>query len=279
MRSTWRSSPRSAVPRERSSMPKCSRARSSCLGPLTLTSYNERCQAKRPPTAAPADWAETPDELSRRALLARTANRYLDPERTKYVHLLDGGISDNLALRGVTNGAIALDENSETFRRVALKARRVLVLSVDGQSASDPSLSKQRVVTGLGQIFGAVSGTQIDAHNFETLNLTASELHQLVESLQKARCAQARVIEGHDCADVRGALVHISLASIPDPQERQRLQAIPTGLTIPDEDIDLIVSSGEHLVQQNETIRGLISGLDGPAVAVTAQAKPRLGPR
>ena len=115
--------------------------------PITLTSHAPDCRGVRPPTAAPAEWAETPDELSRRALLARTTNRYLDPERTKYVHLLDGGISDNLALRGVTNGAIALDENSDTFRRVALKARRVLVLSVDGQSASDPSLSKQRVVT------------------------------------------------------------------------------------------------------------------------------------
>lgn len=84
------------------------------------------------------------------------------------------------------------------------------------------------------------------------------------------------MIEGHDCADVRGALVHISLASIPDSQERQRLQAIPTGLTIPDADVDLLIGSGEHLVQQNDTIRGLISDLDGPTVAISAQPKPRL---
>jgi len=249
------------------------------FSPITLTSHTPDCRGVRPPTAAPAEWAEKPDALSRRALLARAANRYLDPERTKYVHLLDGGISDNLALRGVVNGGIALDVTTDAFRRVAMKARRVLVLSVDGQSAPDPSLSKQRVVTGLSQIFGAVSGTQIDAYNFETLILTDSELRQLVENLRKVRCAQARVIEGHDCADVRGALVHISLASIPDPQERQRLQSIPTGLTIPDEDVDLLASSGEQLVQQNDTIRRLISDLDGPAVAVSAQARPRWGPR
>ena len=217
--------------------------------------------------------------MSRRALLARAANGYLDPERTKYVHLLDGGISDNLALRGVAQGAIALDANNDTFRRVALKARRILVLSVDGQSAPDPTLSKQRVVTGLSQIFGAVSGTQINAYNFETLLLTDRELRQLVENVRKVRCSQARVIEGHDCADVRGALVRISLASIPDPQERQRLQSIPTGLTIPDEDVDRLVSSGENLVQQNDTIRGLISDLDSPAVAVIAQAKSRVRSR
>jgi NTE family protein len=249
------------------------------FSPITLISHTPDCRGVRPPTAAPAEWAETSDELSRRALLARTADRYLDPERTKYVHLLDGGISDNLALRGVVNGGIALDDTSDAFRRVALKARRVLVLSVDGQSASDPTLSKQRVVTGLSQIFGAVSGTQIDAYNFETLNLSASELRQMIESLRKVRCAQGRVVDGHDCADVRGALVHISLASIPDPQERQRLQAIPTGLTIPDEDVDRLVSAGESLVQQNDAIRRLISDLDAPAVAVSAQARPRWGGR
>jgi len=63
--------------------------------------------------------------------------------------------------------------------------------------------------------------------------------------------------------------VRISLASIPDPQERQRLQAIPTGLTIPDEDIEALVTSGEQIVEQNAEIRDLISGLDGKAVAMT----------
>ena len=52
-----------------------------------------------------------------------------------------------------------------------MTTRKVLVLSVDGRSATDPALLKQRVVTGLGQIFGAVPGTQIDAYNFETLIL------------------------------------------------------------------------------------------------------------
>jgi NTE family protein len=249
------------------------------FSPITLTSHATDCRGMRPPTAAPAEWAETSDELSLRALLARIANRYLDPERTKYVHLLDGGIADNLALRGVVNGGIALDETSDTFRRVAMKARRVLVLSVDGQSAPDPALSKQRVVTGLSQIFGAVSGTQIDAYNFETLILTDSELGQLIDSLRKVRCARARVIEGHDCDDVKGTLVRISLAGIPDPQMRQRLQSIPTGLTIPDEDVDALVSSGEQLVQQNPKIRELISDLDSRTVAVAAQARPGSGKR
>jgi len=73
---------------------------------------------------------------------------------------------------------------------------------------------------------------------------------------------------------VKGALVRISLAGIPDPPTRQRLQAIPTGLTIPDEDVDALVSAGESLVRQNPKIRDLISDLDSRTVAVAVQPRP-----
>ena len=89
-----------------------------------------------------------------------------------------------------------------------------------------------------------------------------NEINRLVDSLRKVRCAQARIIAAHDCADVRGAWVCISLASIPDPQEA-------TGLTIPDADVDALVSSGQQLAEQNVEIRDLISGLDGYAVSIT----------
>jgi hypothetical protein len=87
-------------------------------------------------------------------------------------------------------------------------------------------------------------------------------LSSFVETLKRVCCAQARTIDRQDCADVRGELVHLSLEDIPDPQVRARLQAIPTGLTIPPEDVALLVSSGEQAVQQNPRIRALISGLD-----------------
>ena len=99
---------------------------------------------------------------------------------------------------------------------------------------------------------------------------------QLVESLHKVRCAKARAIKGHDCADVRGALVRISLAGIADPHERQRRRAIPTGPTIPNADVDATVSSSESLVLHNAAIRELISDLDSRMADGTAQAQSDL---
>ena len=233
--------------------------------PITLTSYRKQCGGARPPYAPPANWADNSEEISRRGELAQLADRYLDANRTRYVHLMDGGIADNLALRGMLNGLIALDSQDASFQRAALRTRRVLVISGDGQAPTDPTLGQQRIVTGLGQIFGAVSGTQIDAYNFETLLLADAQTRSLVERIRTARCAHGAQIDGHACGDVQGALVHLSLANIADPATRTRLQGIATGLTIPDRDVDALVEWGERLTRDNATIRSLVSNLDSPS--------------
>ncbi len=231
--------------------------------PITLTSYQSQCQGSKSPLATTATPEELKDPRSRRAGLARMAQRYMDPALTKYVHLMDGGIADNLGLRALINGVIGFDDSSASFGQIALNTRRVLIISVDGEAAADPTLNQEQVVTGLGQIFSAVSGTQIDSYNFETLLLTSAQVDDLVARLKKGRCAVAKMIRGYACDDVKGYVVHISLAGVADPEVRKRLQAIPTGLTIDDADVDALVAWGEKLVLDDKDIRAAVAGLEG----------------
>ena len=152
-----------------------------------------------------------------------------------------------------------LDHDAVEFRRLARVTRRIIVLSVDGQGTRDPTLGRRRVVTGLGQIISAVSSTQIDAYSFETLLLADQQVKDLVAEMRRVRCEQGRRLDGHDCDDVQGALIQISLASITDPAVRQRLMAIPTSLTIPDADVDALVHEGRTLTTNNPTLRELLA--------------------
>jgi NTE family protein len=229
--------------------------------PITLASYRQNCLRYPPPGAPPPGWAEQESWLSRRAVLARNAERQMDPERTKYLHLMDGGIADNLALRSISNALILLDGDDTLLRRIAPATRRIVVISVDGQRSSDPTLGQRRIVTGIGQIFSAVSGSKIDAYSFETLLLADRQVQELADKIRRIRCEQGRTLEGYDCADVKGSLIQISIAGVRDEAVRQRLQAIPTGLTIPDADLDRLVAEGETLVQQDETLRAVLRGL------------------
>jgi NTE family protein len=201
-------------------------------------------------------------------VLAANAARQMDPQQTRYVHLMDGGIADNLGLRSLSNALVLLDRDAAEFRRLASITRRVIVVSVDGHGTRDPSLGRRRVVTGLGQIISAVSSTQIDAYSFETLLLVDQQVKELTREMRRIRCDDGRKLAGHDCDDVQGAMIQISLSSIPDEATRQRLMAVPTSLTIPDADTDALVHEGRTLITSNPTLLELLADF-GPASDTT----------
>ena len=55
------------------------------------------------------------------AELARLVNVYENPAVTRYVHLTDGGIADNLALRGLLNVFISLTPEDAFYRAAAMR--------------------------------------------------------------------------------------------------------------------------------------------------------------
>jgi NTE family protein len=232
--------------------------------PITLANHRTAACASPPPTRP--DLARARSDYRTRQL-AETIGRYLDPERTAWVHLMDGGIADNLALRATINNMLLVQSQAETFRAVLRPIRRLLVISVDGQAATNPRLPQQRIVNGLTQIFGAVSGTQIDNYNVETLMLAEAQIQAVVERVRGLRCAEAPVVDGRPCGDVSGQLVRISLSEFEDATARERLQAIPTGLTIPAADTDLLVQVGEAMGRDSAELRAFIAGIDPPVPA------------
>jgi NTE family protein len=219
------------------------------FGPVTLRNHRGP-ECPMPPMPLARDWPRAAEDPRVRHL-AETLERYNDPERVQWVHLMDGGIADNLALRVMINDLAQVETQQAALDRALLTVRRVLLLSVDGQAAANPDWPRQRTVSGLGQIFSAVSGTQIDAYNLETELLAERSVAAVVERAKQARCATARVIAGHRCDDVAGMVQPIRLAGYGDDETRARLQAIRTGLTIPRADVDALVAAGESMVQQH----------------------------
>lgn len=232
--------------------------------PITLENHADDCAAGRPAWVLRA-MADS-DEFSRQARLAELAERYFDTERVRYVHLLDGGIADNLAMRGALNTLFLLGTGPEVVEALGLdRARRIIVISVDGQSGLDEQWAQQRSVSGIGQILSLVSGTQIDQYNFETLQLARTQLAALVEALRTYRCARGPVVYGHPCDDVEAHLVHVNLQQIPDEGVRDYLQRIPTGLTLRDEAINFLIEYGRELTMQRPELQEAMEAIGDPS--------------
>ena len=230
--------------------------------PITLKSYRPQCGGRVP------DWvrANTGDDpFSRLHKEAQSAQLYLDADRTHYVHLMDGGISDNLAMRSMISAMLLFTGESAVDERFDLtRIRRILLISSDGQAANDGATARSRHLSGLGQIFNAVSGTQIDSYNFETMVLAKEELDDLRDAIRKQRCEKGPVSsDGHPCGDVESYFAHLSLAGIADAAERQKLQQIPTGLSLEPADIAQLIAAGERQVKNSADLAAFRDSLAG----------------
>jgi NTE family protein len=245
------------------------------FSPVTLTNQARSCGDRKPGWLRQVGPDERNDPLSRVGVEATRAERYLNADQTPYVHLADGGISDNLAMRSAGSIMQALPAANLRERGYA-HVRRVLMISVDGQSTQDSSAAQRKAVGGIFAILGLVSGAQIDNYNFETLNTITQQLQIAVSRLRDARCALASVIDGARCNDVAAELVRVSLAQTPESPERARLLAIPTGLTIDRADVDLLVKAGHDAVTTSVALRKF---LDRHAPAPLSPKMPGSGAR
>jgi NTE family protein len=166
---------------------------------------------------------------------------------------MDGGISDNLAMRSMISAMLIFTGEDAVDERFDLtRIRRILLISADGQAANDGATARNQHLSGLGQIYNAVSGTQIDSYNFETMVLAKEELEDLRNIISKQRCEKGPVgPDGHPCGDVQSYFAHLSLAGVADDAERQKLQKIPTGLSLDPADVAQLVAAGEKQVKNS----------------------------
>jgi NTE family protein len=229
------------------------------FSPVTLTNRAAQCGGRKPGWLARVTPAQRADSLSRIGNQSIAAERYLNDRQTTYVHLVDGGVSDNLALRAGGSAMEGVSQSGAVITGSGLaNIRRVLIISVDGQGAQDTSVARRQSVGGIMSLFGLVSGAQIDRYNFETLTTVVEQLNELTAALEKARCTGGRVVNGTACDDVKGALVHISLTGMEPGPEKDRLLAIPTGLTIAREEVDALVAAGRAAVLNSTQLRRFI---------------------
>lgn len=221
--------------------------------PITLKNHSEGCAVPQPA------WVQRGlrdnDPLSRQRQQALIANRYLNDRNADWVHLVDGGVGDNLALRGLLDYMARYDNPQDTpDREGVLRLRRVLFLSIDGQAQTDRSINRTPYIGGIFRVLDAVSSSTIDNYNFETLRVTRNAARNLAENLTTLRCQRGET-------GASAAMVHIALSDQPGAAA---LKDIPTGLTIAPADVEALIQAGRAAVLNHTTLREAAEHADVP---------------
>ncbi|PWB53111.1 MAG: hypothetical protein C3F18_07855, partial [Nitrosomonadales bacterium] len=185
---------------------------------------------------------------------------YLDSETRPYIHLLDGGITDNIGLRGMLD-RVASGDGPLNFARAMRLGRfnRAVLIIVNAETAPDLSLDRREEVPTVTQVFRAIKDIPINRYSFETTELLKVNFE-----------GWARQLRGHQSngqpADEADAgfdfyLVEVTFDAIKDSNERNFFRGIPTSFTLPEETVDQLRALGPRLMNESADFQRLLHDL------------------
>lgn len=220
------------------------------LSPIILKNYAGACNYKQAPWMTSA--LAKPDPTSRVYYKALMEKTYLDPATKPYVHLIDGGVSDNLGVRSIMESIAAMGGIQEIMKKENITGRHQLVfIIVDAQTQERKKWRLIGKIPGIGAIIDASSTIMINKYNFETIDLLRRYSEAWTNELKKAG------------KDVEIYIIHVSFDSLPDKDERAYFQEIPTALSLPEEQVDKLRKVAGKLLYTQESFIKLVKNLGG----------------
>lgn len=183
--------------------------------------------------------------------------RLQDRNALPYLHLVDGGVADNLALRGLLDlDGLARLSPQKLFDKADLEnVKRLVVVAVDAGNESTTTIASSADVPKVGQVAEALSDVLIARYSDETRALVA-EVFQHWRSLKTADQQQLPI-----------HIVPVSFRLLPDEQQRRELLALPTSLFLPAEQVQRLRQAAGQLVRQSPDYQRLVREIGAPSPA------------
>jgi len=223
------------------------------FSPLVLRNYAGSCGFGKPAwlEAALAD----PKSNPRRFRAATILSGYLDTETRPYLHLVDGGVADNIGLRVPLDNVMLAGGLLARTEQLGARPRQIAVIVVNAEVHPKPKFSLAASAPGLAALFGSVSSTQIYSYNFDTIELMRESMERWAKELPP----------GPDGRRIDARLIVVDFDALTDPAERAFFNAVPTSLSLPDETVDRLIAVGRKLLRESPDYQGLVEGASHPA--------------
>jgi NTE family protein len=219
------------------------------FSPIPLRNYAGTCGFVTPP------WLDVGLESRktdpRRYRAAATIAGYLDADDRPYIHLLDGGIADNIGLRVPLQNVMLTGGPTARLEELGgARFRHIAVIVVNAEVHPKPKFSLAANAPGIGAVLSSISDTQIYSYNFDTIQLMRESIVKWGASL--------RTLEG---GPVDASLVVVDFETIEDPKERAFFNSVPTALGLPDKTVDRLIAVGRQLLRESPEFRQLVTSL------------------
>lgn len=205
--------------------------------PVALKNHSGECNAHE---ASIVRNLQSKTELSERQKdLRDRIQSYLDAQARPYIHLVDGGIVDNLGLRALLDRLHAAGSEIIVSNKAHVPKDLLVVLvnaEVKPERTIDQSASKPSVM----QTVDAFSNAQIALYNRETRIQMEEEIKKTEEELRA---------KGYD---IHFYLAEVSFESVQSQSLKSYFNNLPTSLELSDEDVDTLIKAGRDLLRRDK---------------------------
>lgn len=233
------------------------------VSPLTIENRAGRCQLALPPWMDAGTGAAAQD---RRSGLGRRVLAYQDTDRIRYVHLADGGLSDNLGIRAIIDVLTIVEDFSEAQALLALSGiRRIAVVMVNAPGTQGERISRSRKPPGIVDVASLSGSALIDLYGQENRALLREQL---------ARMASPRAASATHAPAVETYWIDVDLAAVPDAALRSRLRGIPTGFAVKPALVESLVCAGRQLLAADAEYNRLLRDLGNPTTPASDCSTP-----
>jgi NTE family protein len=231
------------------------------LTPITLRNYAGTCGFKIPERLEETLKSRTVSE--RQFYLANNLSVYLDSEKKPYIHLLDGGVADNLGLRAILDRTIARGGAWAHFKGTPLEnVHRVVFFVVNAETETDTKWDRSEVIPPFGAMISSYSSIAIERYNQETIALLKENVKSWADEIQAERCKGGALSTAPgSCGDIQFYVIQVQFDALKDEKERMYFKRLPTSFKLTPEQVDKLRDVAHRLLVSSEEYQRFLSSL------------------
>jgi NTE family protein len=221
------------------------------LTPISFENRGGTCGRKAPAWQAAVEAAAGSSETPGRALLhARALQSYADPARP-YIHIFDGGLSENLGLAEVIRAAEILKvDPDQTVLPALRRARKVVVIAVNALRFPEVDWDSHDAPPDTDTLTDQMWSIPVD-------RITMDSVEQVRDKLA---AWQASAPAGGP--DRRAYLAQVTFENLKDPAERLYFKRVKTRLQLPKEQVDKVREVAGRLLREAPAFQRLLADLN-----------------
>ena len=254
------------------------------LSPLTINNYGGQCGKHLPRWFAPFLNTPNPPRPAARTLERIHELQGFMHGGEPYLHLVDGGISDNLGLRGGLDVLNTMEALREAGYKTPLDhVKKIIVVVVNSVSVPKTKWNESEDPPGTLSILVKAAGVPIDRYSNEQIEYMRDiearwqQMRDLkaLPAIQRIRKkdSNAALEAVRRVPEAKIYTINVSFAGVPDQEERAYLNELPTSFVLSDEAVDRLRAAAATALLNSPDFKRLM--LDANARIVEEPASPQ----